>query len=190
MNPIPRRGFSCRAVWLAALLLPLAFAACGSGEYEDEETAPVPGAAPAAAPAAAVTLRALAPSAYNVEWGQVELPPSFPAGKSTPVKVTFRNASDQTWPDKATADPKGDGSNAVRLSYRWLPAKPAMGDGYVVRVDLPRPLPPGESMSLTFDVKAPDQPGDHQIQFDLVQELVAWFEGRGAAKLVVSAKVQ
>jgi hypothetical protein len=58
------------------------------------------------------------------------------------------------------------------------------------RGDLLEPLQPGASTSLTVQVAAPAQPGDYKLQLDLCQELVTWFEPKGAAPLVVPVKVK
>jgi hypothetical protein len=178
----PKRGSAGRWAPIAALLL-LSLAACGkSAEKTDAATA-------APAPAQ-VVLRPLPETGYKVEWGKVEVPTPMAAGKKAPIQVTLRNAGDQVWPNRATGDPAQTGANAVRLAWRLLPAGPADGDGYAQqRVDLPQPLAPGQSVTLTVEIKAPDQPGDHEIQLDLVQELVSWFERRGAAKQIVKIKV-
>lgn len=180
MSSSPKRG-PVRGAALAVALLLLSLSACGkSPEPESAGAAPAP---------AAPVLHPLPETAFKVEWGKVELPPALPAGATVPVQVRFRNLGDQPWPDKANADPTASGANAVRLAYRLLPAGPAAGEGYLTRSDLAQPLLPGQEVTVTLDLKLPDQPGDYQVQFDLVQELVAWFEGMGAAKLVVPIRV-
>ena len=84
-----------------------------------------------------------------------------------------------------------DGRNAVRLAYRWKdPTGKKVLRDYDNRTDLPKPLPAGESLSLTVDVKTPAEKGRALLQVDLVQEGVAWFESKGAAPLVVTVEVQ
>jgi hypothetical protein len=39
-------------------------------------------------------------------------------------------------------------------------------------------------------VVAPAAPGDYALQFDLVQENVAWFEDRGAHRFLVPVRVE
>jgi hypothetical protein len=58
-----------------------------------------------------------------------------------------------------------------------------------VRGDLPGPVPPGKTATLTVAVEAPPAPGSYLLQLDLVEELVVWFEYRGAAKLLVPVAV-
>lgn len=129
---------------------------------------------------------------YSVIWEANTVPGVMAAGSTVPVSVTFRNTSESVWPDPRTANPtRPRGANAVRLGYRWWESE----DGepiadYQARADLPHALEPGRSQTLTMDVLVPDRPGEYRLQFDLVHELVAWFEGRGAPRLVVPVSVR
>jgi len=181
MTSSPHRGPVLSFALLAAVVL-LSLAACGQSA---EKVEPAPAAQVAAAPGP----HAMPESGYKVEWGKVEIPTPVPAGKTVPVQVTFKNASDQVWADRATGDPGQSGINAIRLAWRLLPAAGAHGEGYSERVDLPQPLAPGQSATLTVEVKAPDRSGDYEIQLDLVHETITWFEWKGAPKLVVKLKV-
>ena len=126
--------------------------------------------------------------AYRVEWTKLDVPSTMAPGSKATLHVTVKNTGNATWPNPATADP---GAYAVRLSHRWWPAagdgKPTDWEG---RTELPAPLAPGDSVTLTMDLKAPAQTGEYKLQLDLVQELVAWFEGRGAAKALVPVSVR
>src|SRR5689334_8763897 len=115
MTSSPMRGSGWISALIAALLL-LPLAACGKRAEKDDTAA---AAAPAPAPPA---LHPLPETAFRVEWGKVEVLAPAVAGKTVPVAVTLKNASDQVWPDKATADPAHTGANAVRLAWRILPA--------------------------------------------------------------------
>ena len=169
----------------------LSVASCARRKPEAESGAPEAALSPvAAAPIARSGLRALPVSAFRVEWKSPDPLPSMPAGAATPVAVTVRNSSDQVWPNAQAADPSGSGAGAVRLSYRWKTAAGGLLIGYKERIDLPNSLSPGESATLSVPVVAPSTPGDYKLQFDLVQELVTWFEDKNAAKLIVSVKVR
>ena len=61
---------------------------------------------------------------------------------------------------------------------------------YDARADLRQPLRPGDSATLSIPVRAPKKPGEYQLQFDLVQELVSWFEEKGAPPLRVPVTVR
>jgi hypothetical protein len=132
----------------------------------------------------------LPPTAFHVEWTPVQLA-QLPAGGNTVVSVTFKNTSDTTWPDPAMADPAGkSGSYAVRLSYSWkekVPGAKIVGSGE--RVNLTKPLAPGESTTLPIGVRAPAKPGQYELIFDLVQELCCWFSSYDADPLTVPVEV-
>jgi hypothetical protein len=132
------------------------------------------------------------PEFYRVEWRGVVLPPRFFAGGVAEVTVALRNAGSGTWPDPRTADPeRATGAGAVRLGYRWWRETPdEIVSGYSERVDLPRPLEPGEAVSVEVPVQAPALPGRYRLQIDLVHELVSWFESRGAERLIVPVEVE
>ena len=49
----------------------------------------------------------------------------------------------------------------------------------------PISLAPGAASTLLINIKAPAEPGDYELVFELVQERVAWFDAKGAEKLIV-----
>jgi hypothetical protein len=136
----------------------------------------------------------LPPSAFRVEWlGMTWFPrdtprPALRARMQARVLVRFRNTSDQSWPDAVAADPARSGHHAVRLAYRWR-QRAAVPPPYGSRSDLREPLPPGGVTGLRMVVVAPPTPGDYVLQFDLVQEDVAWFEDRGAQRFVLPMRI-
>jgi hypothetical protein len=103
--------------------------------------------------------------------------------------VTLRNAGDRTWPDAAAADPKRSGIDAVRLAYRWRRGASGWGP-YEERADLREPLAAGHAATVWIPVIAPAEPGDYQLELDLVQERVAWFADKGADRLLLPARVK
>ena len=135
--------------------------------------------------------RPLPDEAFRVEWSAHTVPGTMKAGSSTPVRVTFRNLGPVPWLDAASTGSQPPQAGAVRLSYRWWwPRSPLPVMGSLARLDLPRPVAPGESATLTLVVAAPAEPGAYTLQIDLLQELVAWFEAKGAAQLRVAVRVQ
>lgn len=168
-----------RCPWFACILVVLFAAGCGRRPQAPE----VPSET-----AASVPSHALPDSAFAVRWGKVDLPSSLSAGKVVPVSVSFTNQGETAWPDADTVDPSG--AYAVRLSYRWLGAEgPPVAD-YEDRIDLSQPLSPGETATLVVEVEVPAKSGSYRLQLDLVQELVAWFEAKGAPTLIIPVKVE
>jgi hypothetical protein len=130
-------------------------------------------------------------SFYRVKWGGVELPAVLPAGGHALLRVSFENAGTGTWPDPQMADPVASSpGRAVRLAYRWLDAQGRVVSDYGSRTDLPRPLRPGESITLPVEATIPAVPGPYRLQVDLVQELGPWFATRGAARREVPVTVR
>lgn len=142
-------------------------------------------------------------SAFKVEWRQVRwrrmnwpsprwasagVLEDLHPGDRVLALVALRNASDCAWPDPAAVDPARSGAYAVRLAYRWHRA--SWSGPYQARSDLREPLAPGQAATVWIPVIAPAEPGDYQLQFDLVEEGVAWFAAKGAAPLVLAARVK
>jgi hypothetical protein len=129
-------------------------------------------------------------SAFRVKWDRVVVPPVVEGNAVFPVDVTFTNIGDKAWPDAATADPRKNGAWAVRVAYRWLGADGKILSKYGDRVDLPKPVPPGGTQAVRISVKSPPNPGQYRLQVDLLQELVSWFEARGAATSIQPVTVR
>ncbi len=135
---------------------------------------------------------ALPESAMRVRWSTVNVPTQVYAGLETPFTLTLTNLGDKTWPDPKMADPEQtSGAYAVRLSYSFVTSG---GAGYPLprlgpRADLARPVAPGESETLTIVVRAPNQPGEYNLSFELLQECVVWFGDVGAKTLTVPVRV-
>jgi hypothetical protein len=129
-------------------------------------------------------------SGFRVRWEPHTLPSAMAHGASADARIAFTNLGDVAWPDVVAADPASPGGGyAVRLAYGWTAASaPTSRPGR--RADLPHPVHPGETMTLLLPIDAPDQPGEYRLTFELVQELVAWFDTKGAPTLVVPVTVR
>ena len=79
----------------------------------------------------------------------------------------------------------------MRLAYRWWKTSDdKTAPSYTIdRGDFLRPVAPGDSAAITVAVTAPAEPGSYRLQLDLVQEMVAWFEDKGAPRLVIPVRV-
>lgn len=165
---------------LTRLTLCLAVLGLLGCSHEEDEPASTP---------APVDVQPMPASGHRVEWGTPGVPCTMKAGSTVAVAVVVTNAGDQTWRDIPNSQ---EGKGAVRLGYRWWAAgnakTPAVDYGHA-RGDLAAPLPPGGSAPMTVKVVAPAAPGAYLLQLDLVEELVVWFEVRGANRLVVPVTV-
>jgi hypothetical protein len=94
----------------------------------------------------------------------VDVPDPVGVGQIAPVRATVTNLGEHTW---------GAGQ-LIRLGNHW-PGR--WNDG---RTDLPHDLAPGASVTLEVPVTAPDEPGEHALELDVVQEAVAWWAESGS----------
>ncbi|GHH48741.1 methyltransferase domain-containing protein [Lentzea cavernae] len=103
----------------------------------------------------------------HAEIAVVSSPATAGPGESQYVELSVRNTSDGVWP-------YGQLLNAANHWRR---------DGEVVRHDDGRvtvpALQPGESTTLSLRVMTPSAPGEYELELDLVQEHVAWWEQLG-----------
>jgi hypothetical protein len=99
------------------------------------------------------------------------LPVSGTAATTTTVPITLGNTSNFAWP---TAGP-----NPVTLSYHWIngAGQTVVWDG--LRTKLPADVPAGQLTQLQASLAFPSAPGTYLLRWDLVQEGVSWFSGKG-----------
>jgi hypothetical protein len=104
---------------------------------------------------------------------------SMPASGREEVTVRIENRGVFTW--------SSAGENPVNLGMRWrrradnrlLPQEP--------RWPLPHEVAPGEEITLAVSLEAPSSPGDYELEWDMVQENVAWFSSKTG--MVMSSRV-
>jgi hypothetical protein len=128
---------------------------------------------------------------YALEWVSNDIPATMPAGKPASIKVSVKNTGDWPWNDPFAANPsQPNGTYAVRLSYRWMAPNGQALPQDSARGELTAPVPPGGTAKFTMTVTAPKDPGNYQLQVDLVEELVVFFSAKGTQKLSVPVAVQ
>lgn len=107
----------------------------------------------------------------------LDVPEQMRAGSRGYVTVSVRNDSQVEWaPHRMVYVGNHWTAEGVRL---------VLDDG---RVDVPCPLGPGESAEVQLEIRAPETPGPYELELDLVQELVAWWED--LADTLVSRRVE
>ena len=94
------------------------------------------------------------------------------AGSLHEVEVSIENQGMVTW----TREP----ANAIRLSYHWLARDT---DEMIIfegaRTDLQREVAPGETTHLRAQVRAPTEPGEYRLAWDMLKEHRFWFSMHG-----------
>src|SRR5439155_284609 len=101
--------------------------------------------------------------------------PALTAGQTATIPVTITNLGRGIFPVT--------NSFPVNLGYHWLSAsgQTVVWDG--ARTKLGADLGPQQSVSVNAQVTAPPTGGTYQLRWDLVQEGVSWFSGKGVATL-------
>lgn len=103
------------------------------------------------------------------------------AGSTATFRATITNLSDRVWHSTA--------AHVINLGNHWVDhtgAITAYDDG---RTRLPAVLGPGDSTQADIAVTAPDAPGTYRLQFDVVQEGVAWFATCGSTLTEITVHV-
>lgn len=165
-------------------------AACGRRRSTAEPAATKTTTVPVQTTTKAVSRQAHVSTDYSLQWLSNNAPTTMQHGDSVPVQITVRNTGDWPWPDPKTANPADPtGAYAVRVGYSWHKDVHDKTDPEPARGDLTSSVPAGATATFTINITAPQRPGDYLLEFDLVEELVAWFSSHGAKKLTIPVKV-
>jgi hypothetical protein len=84
------------------------------------------------------------------------------------VPVVLTNTGSTTW------EP-----GRINLGYHLYLSNGALFVWDGARTALAAPLAPGQSVTITAGVRTPPMPGTYTVKFDMVQEGVTWFSGKG-----------
>ena len=130
---------------------------------------------------------AMAPGDYAAglslfETTEASAPLRLAPGEARPVYVEVENQGGATWRWGLDQQP------LVRLSHHWLAPDGALTRYEGLRSPLPCTLPPGASVIMPMWVEAPEEPGEHVLEIDLVHELVRWFERPLRVPVVVAER--
>jgi RHS repeat-associated protein len=105
------------------------------------------------------------------------IPSEMNVGQPYTIAVTMKNGGDSTWRSSG-GYPHRLGAQSPQDSKRWN----ATG-----RAELPNSGFPNTEVTFTFQVTAPSQPGEYEMQWQMVQEFAEWF-GAMTDKVVVRVK--
>lgn len=120
---------------------------------------------------------------YQARYSAVEVPLVMRAGEICEGRVTLTNTMAAIWP-------AATGPGSFSLSYHWKDESGRL----IVRDGLRTPIPslvePGQSVTLTFRVAAPDAPGQYVLELDMLREGVTWFSEVGATGVGLPVRVE
>lgn len=98
--------------------------------------------------------------------------PQVEATREFTCTIALTNTGDRPW--------RRAGWHPVRLSYHWRHGATA-AEG--CRFALPRDIQPGDTAQVSCTITAPAAEGEYVLEFDLVRELVGWFQADASAPL-------
>lgn len=114
--------------------------------------------------------------AFRAELEISGVPPTFRAGQKENVNVLVRNVSPATWPSVG----QDDGNYTITVRNRWKTMEGAIVNAADGRKAIFYGLDPADVAGITLPVTAPGAAGRYILEFDVVQEGVAWFSDRGS----------
>jgi 2-polyprenyl-3-methyl-5-hydroxy-6-metoxy-1,4-benzoquinol methylase len=103
-----------------------------------------------------------------------DVPQIVAPGAGVVLRISVTNKSGHAWRQSEVG--------SIRLGNHWL-----SGSGRVMliqddgRAVLPENLESGETCSVTITITAPPEPGEFQLECDVVHEGISWFADRGSA---------
>ncbi len=108
-----------------------------------------------------------AAASQKLRWEVVEVvSPRFVwVGEETRVRAVIRNAGSEVWSSPDTAD---------HFAYHWLATDATIVQRDGMRTDYPRPVAPGEEVSLSARLGPPPGPGVWLVEWEPVREGVRW----------------
>ena len=92
------------------------------------------------------------------------------AGEGRKIHLRITNLGVETWPWGSQQLPE------IRVSYRWRALDGTVRVPEGLRSPFPCSVSPGDEVIVPVGVLAPGEPGNYMLEFDLVHELVRWFE--------------
>lgn len=97
--------------------------------------------------------------------------PGFRTNGEATVEVLAENRGVATW----------DSNEGFYVSYHWMaPNEDVVEQLDGLRTSFPGPVAPGESVRLPVHVRAPSEPGQYRLAFDVLKEHQFWFSAMGS----------
>ena len=124
------------------------------------------------------TVKSGASGALSANLELVDGPTTSRPGEQLTYRVKVANQGSAAW---RVRPEHGSDEGVVRLGAHLLPPD----DGEIPvwdfgRGELDADIPPGGETVTDIALRAPEQPGAYEVEFDMVAEGVAWFEDRGS----------
>ncbi len=136
--------------------------------------------------ASAETPDSSAPGLLEARIELVDAPPRLALSTGQPASLELRvtNLGNTLWLAGETSE-----HGCVGLGAHLTSAAGELLELDLLRVALPRPVAPGEQVTLRCALVAPTAPGRYRVLFDMVDEGIAWFEQRGSKPVSIELVV-
>lgn len=107
----------------------------------------------------------------------------MPENSQLTIPILVENIGDTVWHIQ-------NGTFDINLGYHWWDSRgrKVVYDG--IRTRLPHDLSPGGAVTLDAVVRTPQKTGTYVLEFDMVQEHVAWFRDKGSETARLNVKVK
>lgn len=92
------------------------------------------------------------------------------AGIPEPVTISLTNTGSLFWSPNL--------EKPIHLGYRWYRVTDNQRSSMEFRWPFDNDVSPGESITMTVQVKTPEEPGAYRLEWDVVQEDVIWFSAK------------
>lgn len=120
---------------------------------------------------------------YGAQYLSHDTPTKLVAGQKYKVNLRLQNTGTIPW--------ETSGPVPVQLSYRWFNAAGDAAQGTeAIRTSLPAVVQPGESVELAAYLQAPAQPGQWDLEWDLLFAGTFWFSEKAVPPLRVPVVVE
>lgn len=106
------------------------------------------------------------------------------ASTYVPLRATVRNVGDTLWLHATSPV----GGYVMLGGHLFDRERKLVGRGHL-RAELPRDVPPGESVEIDARLLMPASPGRYRLRLDMVDEFVAWFEQVGSKAVDLEIEV-
>jgi protein tyrosine/serine phosphatase len=123
------------------------------------------------------------PYAYSARWEVTGLPSSAASGSRLDLAVAVVNTSSEPW--ILTRDP----DRGIKLGVRLRKAGGEWID-YDRHGQIDRVVAPGEMLRLGVPIWAPREAGRYELELDMVDEHVTWFQEQGSNPLAWTLEVE
>ena len=128
--------------------------------------------------------------AYKAELAFIDPPAKLRVGQPTIVQIKIKNNSSVLWWARGgKTNNRNDNKFYIAAGDRWLKSDGSLLTDMDGRIGIGKDLNPGEETVVSLSVTAPKDPGDYELEIDVLQETVTWFRDKGSPTIKTKVKV-